>query len=307
MKPNDYVKKILARQTFDDDARELKELQRRGKELEKLLRNHFSESSPKIRWGGSMAKRTMIRDSYDGDMICYFPHGDTTAGANLQEIYENTERALGRDYVVERKASALRVKDPSTTSIKGFAEDLHIDVVPGRFTDDAEQDVFLHRTTGEKERLRTNLDMHIAHIRDSGVVDAIRLMKLWKDRNGLRNAKTFVLELLVVKFLRNRRSADLCTQLEHVWAELRDSPDGLAVEDPANPSGNDLKPIVDECRSELSTAARNTLWQIDERGWEAVFGPVDDDEVEGKGEDGRASLGAAAAQVLNPTKPWLCR
>ncbi len=299
MNPNDYLEKILAQQTFAEDDPQLEELRKRRKEIEDLLRNHLSKSDPSIRWGGSVAKKTMIREAYDGDMTCYFPHDESEAGSTLEEIYESVAGALAEKYEVQRKTSALRVKDPSTRAAKGFAQDLHIDVVPGRFTSDDGDDVFLHRTSGDKQRLKTNLQVHIDHIRDSGVRPAIRLMKLWNVRNGI-GAKTFVLELLVAKLLKERRTATFATQLEHVWTELRDRADALAVEDPANPSGNDLKPLLDQVRQRLSSVAGTTLSLIENSGWEAVFGPVDDGGDEGR----RAALKATAARVVNPTRPW---
>ena len=299
MKPNEYLNKILEQQTFNDDDQELKDLRQRRQDIDKKLRAYFSKSSPSIKWAGSMAKGTMIRESYDGDMTCYFPEDETEAGETLKEIYENVEKALLEDYQVQRKASALRVRD-----LDNWSTDLHIDVVPGRFTDEDKADVFLHRTTPEKERLKTNLQTHIDHICGSGVVDAIRLMKLWKVRNGLTAAKTFVLELLVVKPLKKKKSSGLAAQLEHVWTELRDNAEALSVEDPAN-SNNDLKPILDECRHLLSSAAGTALWQIENSGWEAVYGEVEDDE---DGDDKQANRGtalkAAVASVATPTRPY---
>jgi hypothetical protein len=301
MNPNEYLEKVLIQQTFNDDDPELKDLRGCRKEIESLLRGHFSESSPSIRWGGSVAKETMIREAYDGDMTCYFPHDETDAGSTLEEIYNKVAQALSEEYVVERKTSALRIKDPSTKEAKGFAQDLHIDVVPGRFTGDDGDDVFLHRTDGDKTRLKTNLQVHIDHIRDSGVRPAIRLMKLWNVHNGI-GAKTFVLELLVVKILDGKKGATVAKQLEHIWTEFRDGADNLAVEDPANPSGNDLKPALDQIRHRLSSVAGTTLALIENSGWEVVFGKVDDD---GDPEDRKAALKAAAVHVVNPTKPWL--
>lgn len=300
MNANDYLERILQQQTFADDAPELEALRKCRREIEDLLRTHFSESGPSIRWGGSMAKGTMIREAYDGDMTCYFPHDEKEAGGTLEEIYESVAAALAEKYEVERKTSALRVKDRSSKPGKGFAQDLHIDVVAGRFTSDQGDDVFLHRTTGDKERLKTNLEVHIDHIRDSGVRPAIRLMKFWNVRNGI-GAKTFVLELLVVKLLKERKTASLAQQLEHLWTEFRDHTDELAVEDPANPSGNDLKPLLDQVRHRLSSVAATTLSLIERSGWEAVFGPVEDDDDETR----KAALKAAAVRVANPTKPWL--
>ncbi len=248
-----------------------------------------------------MAKGTMIREAYDGDMTCYFPHDETEAGDNLKEIYENVARILTEKFEVERKKSALRVKDPSTMTSMGFAADLHIDVVPGRFTSEEKTDVFLHQVNSEKGRLKTNLQVHIDHIRKSGVRPAIRLIKLWNVRNGI-GAKTFVLELLVVKLLDGRREVRLSAQLEHVWKELRDNAEELIVEDPANPSGNDLTPLLEEIRDRLSSVAAVTLEQIESVGWEAVFGPIED---EGTDDDRKEALKAAAASVAKPTKPWL--
>lgn len=301
MNPNDYLEKFLAQQTFADDDPEIEGLRRIRKDIDGLLQRYFSKSSPSFRWGGSMAKRTMIREAYDGDMTCYFPHDETGAGSTLEEIYDKVAQALNEKYIVERKTSALRVKDPSTKESKGFAQDLHIDVVPGRFTGDEGDDVFLHRTDGDKTRLKTNLQVHIDHIRDSGVRPAIRLMKLWNVRNGI-GGKTFVLELLVVKLLQGKKGAALASQLEHVWTGFRDNADDLVVEDPANPSGNDLKPVLDQLRHRLSGVAGTTLTLIEDSGWEAVFGKVDDD---GDPEDRKAALKAAAVHTVNPTKPWL--
>ena len=302
MKPNEYLEKILKQQTFDNDEQELMDLRQRRKDIDKKLRAHFTDSSPSIRWAGSMAKGTMIRELYDGDMACYFPEDEKEAGETLKEIYENVEKALTEDYQVQRKASALRVRDLNQWGI-----DLHIDVVPGRYIDKGNGDVSLHRTTAEKERLKTNLQVHVDHIKDSGVVDAIRIMKLWKARNGLAAAKTFILELLIVKLLKEKKSLGLAAQLEHVWAVFKDSAEGLSVVDPAN-SNNDLKSILDQCRYILSSAATTTLLQIQNSGWEVVFGTLDeDDSRDGRGELSRsAALKVAVASVSTPTRPY-CR
>ncbi|MCB1058134.1 MAG: hypothetical protein KDD11_21755 [Acidobacteria bacterium] len=295
MTPNEYLNRILEQQTFKDDDQELKDLRQRRDDIRERLLVEFSSSAPSIRWAGSMAKKTMIREAYDGDMTCYFEHDETSAGSTLKELYEATEKALRVDFQVERKTSALRVRaqDDWTT-------DLHIDVVPGRFTTDDRDDVFLYQAGGEKERLKTNLETHIEHIRDSGVREAVRLMKLWRTRNGIDSAKTFVLELLVVKLLQDHVDEELPSQLEHVWTEFRDRASELRVEDPAN-SNNDLKPLLDACRSSLQVVAEDTLWQIENQGWEAVFGEVDDVDDQDK----RESLVAAAAAVTSPTRPWL--
>ncbi|MGB8703023.1 MAG: hypothetical protein WCD18_26705, partial [Thermosynechococcaceae cyanobacterium] len=244
-----------------------------------------------------------IQESYDGDMTCYFSCDEVEAGKTLEELHESVKKALEDDYSIEVKASALRVR-----AKHDWNNDLHIDVVPGRYIDETKLDVFLHRTTGNKQRLKTNLQTHIDHIKDSGVRDAIRLIKLWKVRNGIVSAKTFVLELLVIKLLEKEKSLDLSLQLQHIWAKFRDAADSLSVEDPAN-ANNDLKPSLDQCRLLLSSAASTTLWQIENKGWEAVFGKIleeDNDQVGNiSTEEIRSNaLQSAVSSVQIETKLW---
>ncbi len=297
MTPTEYLKRILEEQTLQNDDQELKDLRSRRREIQNTLLSEFSKSSPSIRWAGSMAKKTMIREAYDGDMTCYFDHDEVDVGSTLKDLYDATEMALSDDFSIERKRSALRIREKND-----WTRDLHIDVVPGRFTSSDRDDVFLHQSDGEKTRLKTNLTTHVDHIRDSGVRDAVRLTKLWRTRNGLDSAKTFVLELLVVKLLVDLKCDDLPEQLSQVWTELRDHSFDLCVEDPAN-SNNDLKPLLDECRSSLQVVAADTLWQIDESGWESVFGEIASDES--TPQKRRVALGVAAAAVVTPSRPWL--
>ncbi len=85
MEPQKYLEEILKAQKLEDDSQELKDLQARRKDVEKILRDGFSKASPTIRYGGSKAKDTLIREAYDLDIVCYFPHDDTTAGETLKD------------------------------------------------------------------------------------------------------------------------------------------------------------------------------------------------------------------------------
>jgi hypothetical protein len=296
MTTNEYLYEVLKAQTLAADSEELKALREHRGEVEALLRDHFAECSPTIRYGGSKAKGTMIRESYDLDLICYFPHDDAAAGETLKDIYNNVRTALEKTYLVAPKTSALRLKHADHECL---GVDFHIDVVPGRFTDDSKTDSFLYQGGAEKKRLKTNIDVHIEYVRDSGVTDAIQLVKLWKIRNGL-TLKHFVLELAVIKLLAERKNKSLSVQLEHVWTKLRDNIDELMVEDPANPEGNDLTQVLDTARASLQWAARRTLELIETSGWEAVFGVLERSIFIQTTE----RLRRVATSVSAPTRPW---
>ncbi len=294
MTENEYLEAILLEQTLAPGSKELRELQKQGEEVKKLLRS-MSWNSVRVNEAGSKKKGTMIKASYDLDITCYFPHEDDAVGQSLKEIYENVETALKEKYNTTRKGSAIRLWDPAGKI------DFHIDVVPGRFVDGNEGDVFLYRSSGDKERLKTNLDIHVAHVRDSGVVDAIRLAKLWREHNSIP-IKTFALELLVIKILEKKKKSTLSEQMLHVWEQLRDNSANLSIEDPANPTGNDLSELLSEgLIKQLSSTASRTTQTIESTGWESVFGSARIDKTQRTEALKRI---AVATPISVKAKPW---
>lgn len=266
MTNNEYLQAVLSDQTLPPGGSELADLQRYRQEVESCIRNHFQDSDPTIRYGGSKAKGTMIRESYDLDLPTHFGHDDDGAGETLEEIFNNVADALADDYSVERRRSALRLHSKDRTT------DTHIDVVPGRFFDGDSGDVWIYQNQAEKCRLKTNLDTHISHIRDSGLRPAIRLAKLWNVRESI-GMKTFVLELSVINVLKSKCGDDLTSQFKGLLEEFRDRARSISVIDPAN-ENNDLSPAFAAVLPRLESAARTTIERIEFGGWESVFGSV---------------------------------
>jgi hypothetical protein len=296
MTNDEYLKTVLKSQKLTDDSDEMQELLQRRQDVEKILRNEFAGVAPTIRYGGSKAKGTLIRESYDLDVVFYVPNENNEAGDTLKEIFDNVRNELAKHYCAEARTSAIRLRSKNPSS---YGRDFRIDVVPGRFTDDKKSDCFLYQNGGEKERLKTNLDVHIAHIRDSGVIDAIRLLKLIRVRKALR-VKQFVFDLLIVDLLSAEKKSLLEDQLRHVLQQIADAQQPIHVEDPANPAGNDLSDLLSSVWPELRAAARSVLDMVDNSGWEAVFGSVE--EVSKSERIARATV--LAATVERPTKPW---
>ncbi len=296
MTTQEYLKTILEQQSLSDDSTEIEALRSEREKVEKLLRDSFKETSITIQYAGSYKKGTMIRDSYDLDVVCYFNHDDESAGETLEEIFNNVRESLESEYYVVPKRSALRLESSSSQGARAY---FHIDVVPGRFTDEGKQDVFLYQSSGEKKRLKTNLQKHIDHIKGSRLVSTIKLIKVWKERNELKELKTFALELLVIESLKgldDSKGLDVC--LKKFWEQLKDNIDDIRIEDPANPAGNDLSELLDDSiRSILSSLAERTLDFIENQGWEAIFG-----KVESMSEEERV-VATRATILKNPDRP----
>jgi len=199
---NNFLKKVLSDQDVKENDTEVSELREERKNVESKINAVYATAKKTIRYGGSYAKDTMIKSNYDLDIICYFHKDENSAGSTLEEIYSNVKSSLEEDYYVDPKRSALRLKN------KDNENDFHIDVVPGRFIDGDDGDAFLYQSEGEKKRLKTNLTVHINHIKNSKLTDVIKLIKVWKCENNL-TLKTFVLELLVIEVLTDKKDKTL--------------------------------------------------------------------------------------------------
>lgn len=302
MTTNEYLNKILEQEVLDDTGPELTSLREEREKVEKILKSAFSDSDPSIRYGGSKAKRTMIKSNYDLDITVYFKSDDNASGNTLKEIFDNVKDALSKDYFPVAKNAAIQLQ----TLNGDLSVYTHIDVVPGRFvSDDKEDDVYIHQNTGEKNRLKTNLTKHIKHISESGLRQEIKLAKIWKVKNGIQ-IKTFVLELLLIKILKDRTNNTLEENMIFFWETVKNNVDGMTIMDPAN-SGNDLSNIFNESKASLSIASSSALSFAENDSWESIFGFVSEDQDSDKSLDfnsSNASVTPPPTIISNPSKPW---
>lgn len=266
MNSNSYLNQLLEEQLLTED--ELKELTNHRDEVEKCLRDDFGEE-PIIKYAGSRVKGTMIKESYDLDIVCYFPSDfeDT-----IKEIYESIKEKLAEKYAIEAKTSAIRIGKKSN----GKNLDYHIDVVPGKFQDDSD-DVFLYVSSTEGERIQTNINKHFGYITNSGCQEIIKLVKLWKVRNGLQ-IRTFVLEMAVVEALNGfKNKSDLEAAFKKVLEFLRDEIETIQLVDPANTNNivsNQLTSVDKSIISSTAQAAFNIIGEsipIDETELKEIF------------------------------------
>lgn len=102
MTPHDYLCGVLLSQSMRDQ--DLAMIRGLRDQIEARLRQHVGVT-PRIYYGGSYAKGTMIREAFDLDIIVYYPH---TEMATLSQIFAFTHRALtSSSYIVEPKTVAL--------------------------------------------------------------------------------------------------------------------------------------------------------------------------------------------------------
>lgn len=289
MSTKEFLDELLKSQNLSE--KQSTSLTEHRREVEGYLREKYGQE-PSIRYAGSKSKDTMIAESYDLDLTCYFPSSNDST---LKELHDSVEKILSQKYIVERKASAIRI-NKIDNDVKA---DYHIDVVPGRFVDGKDGDVFLHVVYGEKERIQTNIEKHIAFVKDSGCQDIIKLIKLWKVRNEVP-FKTFVLETFVVETLKGSKSKDdLVKSLRTILEELKTRIKTAKLVDPANTNNIVSETMTGTEKEFISSKADAAIKILDDNkkdevlGWKKIFD-----------EDTESVKWVAPTIISNPQKPW---
>lgn len=251
MTNQEYLQALLAAQSLQPG--DLTRLQGLRTKLEGQLGGF--EGSPRFYYAGSYGKDTIIRSSYDLDIVMYWPH-DTQF--SLVGIFSAVGESLKKHWtVVQPKTVAWRLP---------FDNGFHVDIVPGRALDSTFRYANLYRTdTGQP--LQTSIKVHIDNVRNSGRRELIRLLKLWKCRRSVP-LKSFVLELMAIEGARGTSLTELEPQLSAALVHMRDRIHKTSVQDPAN-SNNDLANSMSAIeRAQVSAAADAA---IQARTWSEVF------------------------------------
>ncbi|EKD88012.1 MAG: hypothetical protein ACD_35C00094G0008 [uncultured bacterium] len=139
---------------------------------------------------GSYSKGTAIKGGTDFD---FFLSIKTECSNSLQEIYENLFIFLSNKNLNPRKQNV---------SVGMNLNGQKIDLVPGKkqpsiFSNDHSLYKFKQKTW-----TKTNVKIHIDHVRSSGRIDEIKLLKIWRYCQKI-DAQSFYLELLVLEAFSN--------------------------------------------------------------------------------------------------------
>jgi hypothetical protein len=252
MTANQYLAALLVQQTLTDS--ELNAL--RG--LRDTIQGQLSilEGDPRFYYAGSYGKQTMIRQRYDLDIAMYWP---SSVSYTIKGIYDAVGEVLKKNWkFVNSKTVSWELP---------FEGGFHIDVVPGRAIDGTFKEANLYRTdTGST--LKTSLKAHIDFVRDSGRRDAIRLLKLWREKKKVPFKKSFLLEVMTISGCSGTRFDDLGAQVQVALVHIRDSILTCNVADPANGNNSLSDDLSLTQRAQIRAAAANAAAATN---WGAVF------------------------------------
>ncbi|MFZ2031751.1 MAG: hypothetical protein WAU68_15680 [Vitreimonas sp.] len=261
------LRQILESEYLDPDGAEIAEIERVRREVETRIKSAFGFGGMSFRYGGSKAKGTILKSSYDLDLLCYFHRDNASAGSTLEDIYQSVARELGRHYVIDPRTTAIRL---FASGSKNVGPGLRVDVVPGRFIEGNSGDVHLHQEGGEKDHLKTNPDVHINYVLNFEGHEELCALKLWRVKSRLQ-MRQFAFELLSIDLLRKHRGPGLSARVEAVLRDIAAMQSAPAITDPANGGNNLGEHVAPAIWRELQQAAADTIRNLPGMGWSGVL------------------------------------
>ncbi len=248
----DFLHQILEDQKLDSNQIENLENQRDaivGELVEEIGGNPIRYD------GGSYAKGTMIRASYDLDIVLYWPTDFQYSPKNLYFEVGNVLQSKGRN----PRSKKVGWEIP-------FPGNFHIDVIPGKSILNKINYAYLFNTDTEG-RFQTSVKKQVNYVRKSRRQDVIKLMKLWKIRKDVP-IRTFLLENMVIEGCKGMPRSLLESQLSHSLQYISDNILTKRIVDPSNSINVISNDITDEEKHRIKILAEDA---INVQYWRDVF------------------------------------
>ena len=242
MTAHEYLENVLNSHTLND--REVESLRNKRSEIETYLRSCFGQDITNLYYSGSIAKGTAIRLSYDLDLCVYFKRDSFNS---LRDMYEQVYTNLDQRYYVQPKTVSIAIKGSN------------VDIVPARRIDNTGVLVNLYRRDTNSQ-IQTSISIHVKTISASGVRNIIKLIKTWKRRHNL-HFKSFALELLVIKSLKDKVLHGYDNKVWEVLKYIRDNVLTVRLEDPTNSNNIVSDLILEKNKQAMRTQAMVSLSQ----------------------------------------------
>lgn len=199
-----------------------------------------------VEFSGSYAKDTAIKGVTDVDLFISF---DSSELRNLKDLYDGLyNHLIGKGYYTARKQNV---------SIGLEVDGQKVDLIPAQ-QQNGYQNWFSLWKNKQQTWTQTNIKSHIDAVKNSGRLDEIRAIKIWRKNHNL-DFPSFYLEMTVIAALNGRSTNQLAN---NVWAALeyiRDNLETASVKDPANTNNLVSDDLGSAEKYLVANAARNSL------------------------------------------------
>jgi hypothetical protein len=248
---DEHIRMVLARHRMDTGL--YSPVRSVQATIDPTLRRWGAQYIVDIRPSGSFAKGTAVHGGTDIDIFISLT---STLSVALQSIYDTLFNALSQaGYAARRQNVSIGI------AVGGWK----VDVTPGRRQD---QYGHYHSLWSNKTSswLQTNINEHIRVVSDSGRLNEIRLIKIWRNRFGL-DWPSFYLELFVIDALKGARVGAVQGNVVTVFRAIDQSIATRRLIDPSNTNNVVSAILTTDAKAGLAVAARSAL----NSSWETVF------------------------------------
>jgi hypothetical protein len=247
MLPDVYVRSILAK--YDLPSGEGSPAERAAADLKAPITQWAGRFLVGIHLCGSYTKGTRVKGETDVDLLVAL--GPRTP-LDVDKLYDRFFEFLkGRGFKPTRQ----------NVSIGLMYHGLEIDLIPARQEWGASNDHRIFET--EHQRVtRTNFDTHLKVVRESDLIEEIRLVKIWRSLRNLR-LPSFFLELVVIDALRRCAHHQPAANMEVVLRYLKDVLPNAPIRDPANFENRVSDDLLKHEKLAIAEAAADSLKQQD--------------------------------------------
>lgn len=215
MTPDEYFRSVLAKYSVNINGAKAA-----GQAIYPVLARWGSGYLTSADFSGSLAKGTGVSLSTDADIFLSL---DPATPGNLAQLYQTLYNA-----VVAAGYPARKQEVSIGTKVNGYS----IDLVPGRRQSLMGSDHSLHRNKGQTWT-QTNVEKHIAYVRNSNRLEEIRILKIWRALNRVE-FPSFYLELATIDGLQGARFGNLATNVLIALGHFKKNIQSVRYVDPAN-------------------------------------------------------------------------
>ncbi len=170
MTADEYVLSVIARYQVSTGPGSA--VARAGQSLYPIIQQWANQNLLRVTYSGSYAKGTAILGGTDVDLFISLSH---QTSENLRDIYLKLVRFLTARGFSPRQQNV---------SVGVLISGISVDLVPGKKQSGASSDHSLYRRKANTWT-QTNVATHISLVQNSGRLDEIRALKIWRQLHGL--------------------------------------------------------------------------------------------------------------------------